>query len=111
MRPWRSGSATDRSNGSGCTDAGRTSRLSASSMTIVEEGIIDLLYGEGPCPVADGCRRPGGSTGAVLRGTESLLTHRWREMDSNLYGAFPVKWCFSVYYRDTSMAKTAPARP
>src|SRR5215831_8153245 len=32
MRPWRSGSATDRSNGSGCTDAGRTSRLSASSI-------------------------------------------------------------------------------
>src|SRR6516162_6085094 len=25
------------------------------------------------------------------------LTLRWREMDSNLYGAFPVKWCFSVY--------------
>jgi len=24
-------------------------------------------------------------------------TLRWREMDSNLYGAFPVKWCFSVY--------------
>src|ERR1700748_3760020 len=22
---------------------------------------------------------------------------RWREVDSNLYGAFPVKWCFSVY--------------
>jgi len=25
------------------------------------------------------------------------LTLRWREMDSNLYGAFPVKWCFSIY--------------
>ena len=24
------------------------------------------------------------TTGVVLRGTESLLTHRWREMDSNL---------------------------
>src|SRR5690348_12877670 len=24
-------------------------------------------------------------------------TLRWREVDSNLYGAFPVKWCFSVY--------------
>src|SRR5262249_1273952 len=31
-----------------------------------------------PCPVADGRRPLGGSTGAVLRGTESLLTHRWR---------------------------------
>ena len=28
------------------------------------------------------------------RNTEVRLTHRWREMDSNLYGAFPVKWCF-----------------
>ena len=35
--------------------------------------------------------RPGGGN------TEVRLTHRWREMDSNLYGAFPVKWCFSVY--------------
>ena len=24
-------------------------------------------------------------------------TLRWRRLDSNLYGAFPVKWCFSVY--------------
>jgi len=30
-------------------------------------------------------------------GTDSSQTPRWREMDSNLYGAFPVKWCFSVY--------------
>ena len=22
------------------------------------------------------------------------MTLRWRDMDSNLYGAFPVKWCF-----------------
>jgi hypothetical protein len=28
-----------------------------------------------------------------------LWTLRWREMDSNLYGAFPVKWFFSVCYR------------
>src|SRR6516162_5893382 len=34
---------------------------------------------------------------AVLRGTESLLTLCWREMDSNLYGAFPVKRSFSIY--------------
>ena len=27
----------------------------------------------------------------------SLLTRRWREMDSNLYGAFPVKWSFLVF--------------
>jgi hypothetical protein len=26
-----------------------------------------------------------GTTGVVLRGTESLLTHRWREMDSNFW--------------------------
>jgi hypothetical protein len=26
----------------------------------------------------------------------SLLTRPWREVDSNLYGAFPVKWLFSV---------------
>ena len=29
----------------------------------------------------------------------SLLTRRWRKPDSNLYGAFPVKWLFSVYCR------------
>jgi hypothetical protein len=29
-------------------------------------------------------------------GTESLQTPRWRETDSNLYGAFPVKWCFGL---------------
>src|SRR5215813_12618413 len=34
-------------------------------------------------PVPDGRRPPGGSTGPVLRGTESLLTLRWRETDSN----------------------------
>jgi hypothetical protein len=27
----------------------------------------------------------------LASGTESLLTLRWREMDSNLYGAFAVK--------------------
>src|SRR6516162_9248912 len=32
-----------------------------------------------------------GEAMVVLRGTESLLTRRWREPDSNLYGAFPVK--------------------
>src|SRR6516164_6906225 len=32
-----------------------------------------------------------------LRG--SLQTLCWRETDSNLYGAFPVKGCFSVYCR------------
>jgi len=25
------------------------------------------------------------------------LTRCWSKPDSNLYGAFPVKWCFSVY--------------
>jgi hypothetical protein len=31
----------------------------------------------------------------VCTGVRTTL--RWRELDSNLYGAFPVKWCFSVY--------------
>ena len=30
---------------------------------------------------------------------KSLQTHRWRGLDSNLYGAFPVKWFFSVYHQ------------
>ena len=34
----------------------------------------------------------------VSRGTESLQTRRWREMDSNLYGAFGVKRLF-VFFR------------
>jgi hypothetical protein len=32
-------------------------------------------------------------------GTDGLLTQRWRELDSNLYGAFPVKWSFLVFCR------------
>jgi hypothetical protein len=31
------------------------------------------------------------------RGKGSHETLRWREMDSNLYGAFPVKWSFLVF--------------
>jgi hypothetical protein len=27
----------------------------------------------------------------------SHVTRRWRKADSNLYGAFPVKWLFLVY--------------
>jgi len=27
------------------------------------------------------------------------VTLRWRGLDSNLYGAFPVKWFFSVYHQ------------
>src|SRR5262249_10429301 len=38
-----------------------------------------------------------GNEASDAGGTGSWLTHRWREPDSNLYGAFPVKWCFSVY--------------
>src|SRR5215813_13584416 len=34
MRPWRRGSATDRSNGSGCTGAGRISRCYLNPLTI-----------------------------------------------------------------------------
>src|ERR1700737_927177 len=30
-------------------------------------------------------------------GTNGSQTLRWREMDSNLYGAFPVKWWFLVF--------------
>jgi len=32
------------------------------------------------------------TTGVVLRGTESLLTHRWREMDSIFQYASSVRW-------------------
>src|SRR5205814_5475407 len=32
----------------------------------------------------------------VSGGTESSQTRPWREVDSNLYGAFPVKWLFLV---------------
>ena len=46
------------------------------------------------CGSSQAARRP-----FVLRGTGSLLTRCWREPDSNLYGAFPVKWLFSVYCR------------
>ena len=35
--------------------------------------------------------------GLRFLGTDGSQTPRWRETDSNLYGAFPVKWCFSVY--------------
>ncbi len=33
-------------------------------------------------------------TGQLPRKSGSQQTPRWREMDSNLYGAFPVKWSF-----------------
>src|SRR5215469_13005325 len=59
-----------------------------------------------PCAVADGRRPPGGSTGAVLRGTESLLTHRWRRQsaanssrkwssESQVFGVPTGKWALS----------------
>src|SRR5262252_9632649 len=38
-----------------------------------------------------------GAADGVRWQNSSLPTLCWREMDSNLYGAFPVKWCFSVY--------------
>src|ERR1700756_5478518 len=34
------------------------------------------------------------SSDVTDRGTESLQPRRWRKPDSNLYGAFPVKWSF-----------------
>jgi len=45
-------------------------------------------------PRRESQRDPDTETGrdvGIFRGTESLLTLRWREMDSNLYGAFRVK--------------------
>src|SRR4051812_38236673 len=36
----------------------------------------------------------GAAEPVLARGTGSLQTRRWRKPDSNLYGAFPVKWCF-----------------
>jgi hypothetical protein len=35
--------------------------------------------------------------GRRSRGSSSQESRRWREMDSNLYGAFPVKWSFLVF--------------
>src|SRR3984893_9283295 len=40
----------------------------------------------------------GTCSGAPGRGSADV-NHRWREMDSNLYGAFPVKWLFWVLLR------------
>jgi hypothetical protein len=37
-------------------------------------------------------RRLARGYGVVLRGTEGLLTHRWREMDSNFQYASIVRW-------------------
>jgi hypothetical protein len=49
---------------------------------MVEEGIVDLPYGEGR-HAPSRMEAAGGSTGAVLTETEGLLTHRWRKTDSN----------------------------
>jgi hypothetical protein len=35
--------------------------------------------------------------GVRKRNSGSHLTHRWRELDSKLYGAFPVKSLFLVF--------------
>ena len=45
------------------------------------------------CPHCFHQQRDGGSDQQVC------ATLRWREADSNLYGAFPVKWFFSVYHQ------------
>jgi hypothetical protein len=37
------------------------------------------------------------TTGAVLRGTESLLTHRWRELDSNFPYAGAMNLVFAPF--------------
>src|SRR5207237_2292149 len=44
-------------------------------------------------------------------GTESLWTLRWREADSNLYGAFPVKWSFLGFCRFFVRSWKAVLRP
>ena len=50
------------------------------------------------CPVAKGSVPSWeGVTPAPLTG--SLVTRRWSKGDSNLYGAFPVKWLFWVLLR------------
>jgi hypothetical protein len=41
---------------------------------------IRAFSSQGPSMAKRSCDR---TTGVVLRGTESLLTHRWREVDSN----------------------------
>src|SRR5260221_279792 len=38
-----------------------------------------------------------GRATSAAEGDRGSQTHRWRKGDSNLYGAFPVKWLFSVY--------------
>ena len=35
--------------------------------------------------------------GQVPTHSPSRMTHCWRKPDSNLYGAFPVKWSFLVF--------------
>ena len=51
-------------------------------------------------PVGNILGQPGGSRTKALPSEKichgSRLTRRWREPDSNLYGAFPVKWSFGL---------------
>ena len=44
-------------------------------------------------------------------GSSSQLTRRWREADSNLYGAFRVKWLFLVCCSSLFRAGKAVLRP
>jgi hypothetical protein len=65
-------------------------------------------YGAPRKPSGAGKRRPGSAKltmpepplterpGALPRNRKFVDSRRWREMDSNLYGAFPVKWLFLV---------------
>ena len=48
---------------------------------------------------------------SVGRRASSHLTRRWRGMDSNLYGAFPVKWSFLVCGRFFVRSWKAVLRP
>src|SRR6516165_11951619 len=53
------------------------------------------------------------TTGAVLRGTESLLTHRWREPDSNLRSRSCERlfWALPIGDRGTKGGATYWFRP
>jgi hypothetical protein len=53
----------------------------------VLEGFPDLAHDD----EVDGCS---GALEMLNHKSGSHATRRWRKPDSNLYGAFPVKWCF-----------------
>src|SRR4029077_20781208 len=64
-----------------------------------------------PSRVEDGPGCGPGSNGLRRSGTDGSQTRRWREQDSNLYGAFPVKSCFLVCCRFFVRSGKAVLRP